>query len=152
MASSAADAHLVIAGDGPQRDAVETEIRERGLSGRVTLLGHTDDVASVLRGFDVFAFSSRREGLPRVVVEAVAAGLPVVSTHVGGVADVLRVAPSSQLVEPGDAVAMSQALHDLLGQPVGGAPAARKAALVGFDEQDMVVSDEVLYRSLMASA
>lgn len=150
MVESEADAHLVIVGEGPRRREVEVEILERGLEDRVTLLGQRRDVASLLRGFDLFAFSSRREGLPRVVVEAVAAGLPVVSTRVGGIAEVLRLAPSSRMVEVGDASGMSQALGDLLGRPVGGAPAARAAALAGFGEQEMVAAHDVLYRELMA--
>jgi glycosyltransferase involved in cell wall biosynthesis len=149
---SVPDAHLVIAGDGPERASVENDIGHRSLEGSVTLLGHAGDVAAVLRGFDLFAFSSRREGLPRVVVEAVAAGLPIVSTDVGGVAEVLRVAPSSRMVEAGDAPGMARAVREILGQPVGGTPAARAAALAGFDESDMVSAHDRLYRDLLALA
>jgi glycosyltransferase involved in cell wall biosynthesis len=131
---------------------LRNDIGHRSLEGSVTLLGHAGDVAAVLRGFDLFAFSSRREGLPRVVVEAVAAGLPIVSTDVGGVAEVLRVAPSSRMVEAGDAPGMARAVREILGQPVGGTPAARAAALAGFDESDMVSAHDRLYRDLLALA
>jgi glycosyltransferase involved in cell wall biosynthesis len=146
------DAHLVIVGDGPERLAVEREIEHLAIQDRVTLLGHRPDVAEVLRAVDLFAFSSRREGLPRAVVEAVAAGLPVVSTDVGGVGEVLRVAPFSRMVEVGDPGGMAEALHQLVGCPVGGRSEARVAALFGFDEHEMVDAHDALYRELATPA
>jgi glycosyltransferase involved in cell wall biosynthesis len=141
--------HLVVAGDGPDRGEVEHAIASAGLERHVTLLGHCDDVAAVLRGFDVFAFASRREGLPRVVVEAVAAGLPVVSSDVGGVAEVLRRVPTSALVPAGDVWRMAEAIGAGFTHPVGAWSSARRAALVGFDEQDMVDAHVRLYDALL---
>jgi glycosyltransferase involved in cell wall biosynthesis len=152
LLESTPNARLIIIGDGPEHEGVLQDIGSRGLREQVTLLGRRDDVPAVLRGFDLFAFSSRREGLPRAVVEAVAAGLPVVSTAVGGVAEVLRLAPFSRLVDVGDAKGMAEALVELAGCAVGSRFEARKAALSGFDEPDMVRAHVDLYRDLMSLA
>jgi glycosyltransferase involved in cell wall biosynthesis len=142
------DARLVIAGGGPERAQVEARIDELGLGDHVLLLGWCDDVSRLLSGLDAFALASRREGLPRSVVEAVAAGLPVVATDVGGVFEVLRTAPSSRIVPIGDPQAMAAALKVLICDPAPDRPEARAAALAGFDEPDMVQAHARLYRAL----
>ena len=71
---------LVIAGDGPMRSELERLIARKRLSNRITLLGHVADVPAMLAASDIFVLSSRYEGLPAVVVEALAAGLPVATT------------------------------------------------------------------------
>ncbi|MBD3774175.1 MAG: glycosyltransferase [Rhodobacteraceae bacterium] len=72
---------LVIAGEGPARADLEQRIAALGLSGRVTLAGHVDDVAPLLAAADVFVLSSDYEGVPAAVLEALAAGLPLVATE-----------------------------------------------------------------------
>ncbi|MFD8005637.1 glycosyltransferase family 4 protein [Streptomyces mirabilis] len=83
------DAHVVIVGSGPQRPRLEAMIAAAGLLGRAHLLGHVDDVRSAYGCMDVFAHPSDAEGLPLAVLEAMAAGLPVVATSVGGVPDLV---------------------------------------------------------------
>jgi glycosyltransferase involved in cell wall biosynthesis len=83
----------------------------------VHLLGLRSDVERVLCAGDVFAQPSRNEGLPLALLEAMAAGLPVVVTRVGGMAEVVREGESGHLVAAGDAAALSAALAALLGRP-----------------------------------
>jgi glycosyltransferase involved in cell wall biosynthesis len=105
---SGAGATLVMAGDGSLRDAV----RERG--GRVRLAGVQTDVAPLLAAADVFALASQWEGNPMAVMEAMAAGLPVVATAVGGVPELVEHGVTGLLVPPGDAGAFAHALGALL--------------------------------------
>jgi len=80
---------LVLAGDGPERPAVEAFVRDQGLGEMVRLLGTRHDVPRLLAAADALLLTSVSEGLPLTVVEAMATGLPVVSTAVGSVADVV---------------------------------------------------------------
>lgn len=102
-----AGAHLAFVGEGPERRNLEEKIAERALP-NVHLLGARDDTARVLAALDVFALSSRIEGLPLALVEAMATSLPVVSTDVGGIRQATR--ETARLVAEGDA----RALHDAL--------------------------------------
>lgn len=115
LARQHADARLVMVGDGWQRAELEAEIRRRGLAERVHLLGLRRDVPELLRAFDVFILSSSREGLPRTVVQAMAAGLPVVCTRAGAVADAVVDGESGWIVEVGDAEGIGERLIRLAG-------------------------------------
>ena len=90
-----------IVGDGPDRAAVEAEIRAAGLDGVVELAGERDDVPGLLADADVFVLSSRSEGAPLSVLEAMAAGLPVVASAVGGVPEIVADGETGLLVPPG---------------------------------------------------
>lgn len=105
-----ADARLVLVGDGPLRAEVEARAAALGVADRVVLTGLRRDVPRLLRAFDVFALSSRWEGLPRVFPQAMAAGLPIVATRVAGAADAIVDGVTGLLVEPGDIEALSRAL------------------------------------------
>jgi glycosyltransferase involved in cell wall biosynthesis len=104
----------LIVGDGPDRDAVEAEIRNLGLENRVRLAGERDDVPELLASSDVFVLSSRSEGLPVSVLEAMAGELPVVASDVGGVAELVVDGETGLLVPPGDEAALGQALGRLV--------------------------------------
>ena len=93
----------LIVGDGPDREEVAAEIRRLGLEERVQLAGERSDVPELLAGSDVFVLSSRSEGLPVSVLEAMAAELPVVASDVGGVAELVVDGETGMLVPPGDA-------------------------------------------------
>src|SRR5207248_975319 len=80
---------LVLAGDGPERTAIENQIRQLNLGDTVRLLGTCKDVARLLHGADAFLLTSVSVGIPLTVIEAMAAGLPVVATDVGGMAEVV---------------------------------------------------------------
>jgi glycosyltransferase involved in cell wall biosynthesis len=98
-----------IAGDGPDRDLLP--------EGPVELLGERDDVAELLASSDVFVLSSRAEGLPISILEAMAAGLPVVATRVGGIPELVVDGETGFLVPAGDAPARADALRRLVEDP-----------------------------------
>jgi glycosyltransferase involved in cell wall biosynthesis len=110
-------ARLRIAGDGPDRPALEAEIERTGLGEHVELLGDRDDVPELLAGADVFVLSSDSEGFPMSVLEAMAAGLPVVASAVGGVPEAVRDGETGSLVPPRDAAALAEALRRLVADP-----------------------------------
>jgi len=95
-------ARFVMAGDGPLRGGVEARATGLGIADRCRFLGRRDDVPAVLNACDVVVLSSRNEGLGLSVVEAMACGVPVVATDVGGVRDVLRGGRCGVLAPPGD--------------------------------------------------
>jgi glycosyltransferase involved in cell wall biosynthesis len=104
----------VIVGDGPDRPALESEVRRLGLASVVRLTGERNDVAQLLAASDVFVLSSRSEGLPLSILEAMAAGLPVVATNVGGVVELVLEGETGFLVPPGDPQSLVGALERLL--------------------------------------
>jgi glycosyltransferase involved in cell wall biosynthesis len=108
---------FVYAGDGEQRGTVERAIASAGLSGKVTLLGWRDDVRDLLSAMDVFVLTSRFEGLPRAVLQAMAASVPVVVTDTGGVADVVLDGVSGRLVPPAAPAAAAEAIVGLASDP-----------------------------------
>ncbi len=101
---------LVIVGDGPLRVDLETRVAQANLVGTVTLAGERNDIADLMRGFSVFALSSIAEGTPVTLLEAMASGLPVVSTAVGGIPELVQEGVTGYLVPADDPVAMAQAL------------------------------------------
>jgi glycosyltransferase involved in cell wall biosynthesis len=128
----------VIVGDGPDRGAVEDEIRRLGLEGRVRLVGERSDVPSLLADSDLFVLSSRSEGLPVSVLEAMAAELPVVASGVGGLAELVVDGESGILVPPDDTPALAAALRRLvedreLRRRLGAAGRARAETLFDLD-------------------
>jgi glycosyltransferase involved in cell wall biosynthesis len=104
----------VVVGDGPDRGAVEAEIRALGLDECVRLIGERSDVPALLAESDLFVLSSRSEGLPVSVLEAMAAELPVVASSVGGLAELVLDAETGILVPPGDTPALAAALGRLV--------------------------------------
>jgi glycosyltransferase involved in cell wall biosynthesis len=84
------DVRLVLIGEGPERSSIEAQVRQRQLEPYVRLLGLHTDVARFLSAADVFLLTSISEGIPLTVIEAMAAGLPVVATRVGGVGEIVE--------------------------------------------------------------
>jgi glycosyltransferase involved in cell wall biosynthesis len=108
------DAELVIAGEGPERPRLEALIAQLGRGDRVRLLGHQSEVRPLYEALDVFALSSRREGLPNVLLEAMALEVPVVATRVAGVPGMITDGVDGLLVEPWSAEELTAALNRLL--------------------------------------
>lgn len=111
------DAHVVWVGSGPGIDEAVALVRTHGLDDRFHFVGERSDVADLLPALDVFAMSSRYEGLPCAVVEAMRCGLPVVATAVNSVPDLVIPGESGVLVPPADPRAMADALDGLLDDP-----------------------------------
>ena len=143
-------AHLLLAGDGELRGPLEAEARGLGLEGRVHFLGVRSDVVDVLAAGDVFALASRWEGNPLSVMEAMAAGRPIVATAVGCLPELVS-ARAGRLVPSGDAAALEDALVRVLSDPglarAMGAAAA-EVARARFDSAVMARAYEELYAQL----
>jgi glycosyltransferase involved in cell wall biosynthesis len=104
-----ARAHLYVVGDGPDRDALERRREVLGLCEQVTFLGARGDVGELLMAADAFVMSSKSEGLPMVLLEAMAAGVPCVATAVGGIPQLFG-GDRGLLVPPQDASALADAM------------------------------------------
>lgn len=116
--------HFAIAGDGPGRDKLPAKIEAAGLTGRAHALGHRADVAAVLRALDILVLpSTAHEGVPQIILQAQACGVPVVATRVGGIPEVVEDGVTGVLVPPADGAALAAALQPLLEDP------ARRARL-----------------------
>jgi len=107
------EAYLLVAGDGPERPALEKLARELGLGERIQFLGERNDVGELLASADVFVLSSHNEGLPISVIEACCAGVPVVASQVGGLADMTAAGLDILLTTPEDAGSLRDALLSL---------------------------------------
>ena len=108
------EAVLAIVGDGPLRGALEAQAEQAGLSDAVRFLGDRHDVPRLLTGMDVFALSSASEGYSIALLEACAAGLPIVATDVGGNRESVRDGVNGRLVPAADVAALATALIALL--------------------------------------
>jgi glycosyltransferase involved in cell wall biosynthesis len=110
-------ASLAIIGDGPDKENLAAWVERHNLSDHVDLLGFRTDIIDLLRGYDIFALSSIREGTPVAMLEAMALGLPVVATQVGGIPDVLGNNERGLIVPPNDPEQMCNALKTLCLNP-----------------------------------
>jgi glycosyltransferase involved in cell wall biosynthesis len=138
---------LVIVGDGPTRDVVEAEVAKLRDPKCVVMTGRRMDVPRLMPAFDVFALSSQTEGLPLVVPEAMAAGLPIVTTNVGGLPGVVGNGETG-LVVPVDEVAFRDALTSLerdRARAVAMGSKARDIALARYSSERMVDAYLELY-------
>ncbi|WP_164103317.1 glycosyltransferase family 4 protein [Candidatus Laterigemmans baculatus] len=111
------DARLLIAGEGPERAKLEAQIAAAGLESRVELVGFCADPRGFLECLDLFVLSSLREGLPNVVLEAMAVGVPVIATRVGGVPRIIADGVDGCLVEPRDVEQLAAAMRSLAQTP-----------------------------------
>lgn len=107
-----ADMGFVFVGDGPDGDTIRSTAAGQG---RVHFTGFVDNVADYLAAFDVFAFPSHHEGLGSVLLQAMAAGTPIVASDTGGIRELIRHEKTGLLVPPGDAAALTAAIARLYG-------------------------------------
>ena len=147
-------AHLVMLGAGYLRDSILAYVRSQGLEDRVHLLGKRNEVAECLAASDAFILGSNWEGNPLSVMEAMAAGLPVISTAVGGVPELVDSGRSGLLVPPADAAALTEAMVRLIESPgerreMGAAAYAR--AVTSFGLEQMAEGYVRVYRTALAS-
>ena len=151
-ASCAHGLHLLLVGDGPLRPELEAQVKALGLKQRVCFLGVRTDIPEILAAADVFVLSSRWEGNPLSVMEAMAAGKPVVATAVGGVPELVEDGVSGILVPPQSPEALAEAMIRLaqdpaLRQRMG--QAARERAQERFSVERMAREYEQLYAKLL---
>lgn len=146
------DAGFVIVGDGELRPELERSVRERGLSERVHFLGWRRDLDVIYADLDVVVLTSNNEGTPVALIEAMAAGRPVVATQVGGVADVVEHETTGLLVPSGDVEGCAQAVLRLLADPALAerfGTEGRGRALARYGSQRLVEDVRRLYLELI---
>jgi glycosyltransferase involved in cell wall biosynthesis len=142
-------AHFLLLGEGPERPAIERSIREKGLSGRVHLAGWRGEIPELLAAGYALVLSSLWEGMPNVVLEAMAAGLPVVARRVEGTAEVVRDGETGLLVPPQLPQALAGAIESLLADPVRASAmghAGRARVVAEFSWEKMVARYDDLYQ------
>ena len=143
--------HLVFVGDGSLRKKLSEVVRTTGLASRVHLLGKIGNVSDVLAASDVFVLGSNWEGNPLAVMEAMAAGLPVVATEVGGVPELVRHGIDGLLVPVGAEAAFVQAMQCLIENPSlreAMAASAQQRAFSEFRVERMVGQYADLYQEM----
>ncbi|MDQ7087212.1 MAG: glycosyltransferase family 4 protein [Acidobacteriota bacterium] len=147
-------AHFLLAGDGELRAAVEAEVGSRGLEGRFHLLGWRRDPEQVLAAIDVLVLTSRHEGLPRVIPEAMAAGRPVVVTAVDGSPEAVEEGETGFLAEAGDVERLARGVTALLADPRRARAMGRRARrrVEAWNIDTMVRRQESLYLTLARQA
>jgi glycosyltransferase involved in cell wall biosynthesis len=142
-------AHLVIVGDGPQRGALGSRVKELGIENRVRFAGNQRDVVPWLQALDIFALPSyANEGVPQALLQAMLAGLPCVTTHVGSIAELARDRDTALVVPPRDVPALRQALETLLreaGLRARLGDAARRHCAKNMSYQRMLDRMEAIY-------
>jgi glycosyltransferase involved in cell wall biosynthesis len=141
-----------VVGDGPERSGLERLAASLGLPDRVHFTGAIPDAARLFEGLDLFVLSSRSEGTPMVLLEAMGAGVPVVVTSVGGVPDVVRSPSDGWVVEPEDPAALGRALHEALDDPSVRASRSRSAHQRihdSFDFDSWILRHVEVYRAAM---
>jgi glycosyltransferase involved in cell wall biosynthesis len=147
------DVTLVVVGDGSERGALETLADDLDVTGKIRWAGHRRDVPFLLPAFDLFIQPSLHEGLPNTVLEAMAAGLPVVATDVGGTPEVVVDGVTGLLVPPRDSSALAEAVAMLLSDQnlrhdMG--QAGRERVANHFAVRHMIEQTEQLYEQLLS--
>ncbi len=141
-------ARFAIIGDGESRSEIEAQVAALGLRDAVTFTGWQTDLKPIYSDLDVLVISSHNEGTPVSLIEALAAGVPVVSTAVGGVPDLLRGGDWGELVPPGDPAALAAAVLAALAQPAA-TPAVQQAVIAEYDIARLADDLAALYRDLL---
>jgi glycosyltransferase involved in cell wall biosynthesis len=153
VAAKLSHATLQIFGYGALEDTMRAQIRELGMENRIFLEGRTTDPARTLAGLDIFVFSSVNEGLPLVILEAMAAGLPIVATRVGGVPDVAPESLFPWYSDPGSVPGLADALLRAASSPdlarVG--QQGRELAARNYGIAEMERQYAALYRKLLGN-
>jgi glycosyltransferase involved in cell wall biosynthesis len=142
---------LVIAGDGSLRTEIERMLQSADAHELAWLPGFRDDAAKLYRTFSVFVLPSRSEGISNSILEAMASGLPVVATNVGGNPEIVQNGLTGELVPPGDPDAMATALLRYIDEPqraLAHGRAGRERAVREFNLSNMVDAYNQLYRAL----
>jgi glycosyltransferase involved in cell wall biosynthesis len=146
------DARFVVVGDGPLREELLDLARRLGISERVCFLGYRTDSRALMALMDLLVVPSLTEGSPLIVLEAIAAGVPVVASAVGGIPDQLRHGKEGLLVPPGAPDALGEALAALLRDPEYArrlGEAGRRRAKNEFSHEALVRRIEGVYHAVL---
>jgi glycosyltransferase involved in cell wall biosynthesis len=149
------DLRVLIAGSGPEKDALTDLISDLGIGDRVLLLGYRPDVPDVLAALDVAISSSSFEGSPLAVMEFMESALPIVATRVGGVPDLIDDGVQGLLVDAGDVDGLTAAVRRMLADRDAAramGERARERRRAEFDVELMVRRFEALYERLRGGA
>jgi glycosyltransferase involved in cell wall biosynthesis len=146
------DALFYLVGDGLLRPQVEKLIEELNIGDKVRLLGWRRDIPEIMRSIDLLVLTSLWEGLPRVLPQAMASGVPVVATNVNGAPEAIRNGLNGYLLPPGDVAGMAKKILYLINNPEEAHAMGRKGRelVEEFDIWKMVKQQEVLYQNLSA--
>lgn len=147
------DIFLVYAGKGDMEAALRACAQKAGASAQVVFAGWRNDMHDVMSAFDIFVLPSRNEGMGRVIVEAMAAGKPVIASNVGGIPDLVKHGINGFLVPTEDPEALGAAILQMAEKPelrrdMG---AAGKRIAQSYDISSMVEKIDVLYRDIMGN-
>jgi glycosyltransferase involved in cell wall biosynthesis len=153
VSAQRSDVVLAIVGDGPTLAEAKETARRLGIEGLVRFTGSRLDVPDILSAFDLFAMSSKEEGLGITLIEAMAAGLPVVATAAGGIPEIVQDGVTGFIVPPGDSQGLADALlrglsDDARGREMG--EAGRRRAVERFSLTRMIGDYEKVYAELAA--
>ncbi len=149
------DCQLLIVGEGPAREALEALSRQFNLSSCTVFAGTRRDIPRILPLLDLFVLPSLYEGFGIAILEAMAAGKPVVATTVGGIPEFVVPGETGVLVEPGNAAALAEAIGLLLRDPEranGMGTRGRARVLAGFQMSTVVRRHEQVYEACLANA
>lgn len=144
---------LVLVGDGPLQAELEQQAKQLGVADAVRFLGFREQVAPFLRGFDIFVLPSLSEGLSSGILAAMAAGLPVVASNIGGIPELVRDGVTGMLVPAGEPRALAEALEHLVDRPDVGAAygaAGREVVSKNFTLDQKVEKTLAIYEALLS--
>jgi N-acetyl-alpha-D-glucosaminyl L-malate synthase BshA len=143
---------LILVGDGPDRDAAEHEVDRLGLKRDARFLGKVDNVADVLRGGDLFLLPSATESFGLAALEAMACGVPVIASAVGGIPEVVTDGETGALAPPGDVAGMTERALAILKDGAEHERLRRNAAAraLEFSTERVVPRYEKVYQDLLA--
>ena len=151
VAAKRSDARFVMVGDGELRPEVERALKRETLNARFLMTGWREEIPDLLRAFDVFLLTSRWEGLPKVVPQALLSGVPVVATAVDGTREIIDDGKDGFLCPRGDVEAMADRVAALLSGATRLDPSYKRDRLLSeFDQAEMVRAQERLYEELLA--
>ncbi|UCG61421.1 MAG: glycosyltransferase family 4 protein [Candidatus Zixiibacteriota bacterium] len=145
----------VLAGEGPLSESLKNLAADLGITDRVRFPGFREDITDLLNSLDIFVVSSHHEGIPTVLLEAMALGKSVVCTGVGGINEIIEDGLSGILVEPGDAAAIAEACERLLDNAdlrLNLGQAARRTVEDRFSSESQAGSIADIYRGLVRPA
>jgi glycosyltransferase involved in cell wall biosynthesis len=146
--------HFLLVGDGPLRPQVETQLQEEGIRDRTIVTGLRRDVSNLMSAMDIFMLSSLWEGLPRVIPQAMAMGLPVVANQADGTDDAIHDGENGYLCSPGEIEMMAERCQDLICDPLKRLEMGKRGrayAKKEFDLRRMIDQIEALYEQLLAN-